>query len=410
MRDGPTVAMTSALPFSWTLPNGTSMSLRDPALLRTPPPTLQCGEQWIEPKHGEPNGQDDDSDSDFVGSILFWLQLSKDHQRLEFSCRRGSVGVLEEHEVEPRSSRQEELEEATYEQVDPQFFDPGYTLAGATGFQIWAGTRLLIEALLVPLTTDCPRLQEIQRDLHGTHQHSHQEQRPTKRILELGAGIGVVGIALAAELVDAQVLLTDLPTLVDHATQWNLDANRYRMIRATGAAEAASPSPSPPPNDWFPTEPVLMGYQNNNGWAATAPLDWRIPVQEQLPLSAYSNLDYIVASDCVWLVSMLDALLNTVASIFDASASSSSSPPTLLLSFQRRDTSEGDDSPNFTTVQRVIHSVTARGWRMECLAWRPVGRGMTPPINESSTTDDHDDGDDPDEKEVFVFAIRPTHA
>ena len=394
-------------------------------MLRSTPLTLQCGELWKTTPCGEHRAQgsspsdiddDDADDTDFVGSILFWLQLSKDHQRLEFSCRRGSVGVLEEHEIAPRSSTQEALEEATYEQVDPQFFDPGYTLAGATGFQIWAGTRLLIETLLIPHTTDCPRLQEIQRHLHSTHHHNQdgnnndsnnidrdhpkkQQKRLTKRILELGAGIGVVGITLAAELVDVQVLLTDLPTLVDHATQWNLHANR--RIRLEGEEETQPPPP--PLNNWFPTEPILVSHANNNGWAATAALDWRIPVQEQLPWSVYSNLDYIVASDCVWLVSMLDALLNTVATIFEASSSSSSPPPTLLLSFQRRDTSEGDDSPNFTTVQRVIHSVTARGWSMECLAWRPVGRSANLRTNESSKVEDVD----PDEKEVFVFAIQP---
>jgi predicted nicotinamide N-methyase len=424
-----------------------SLLVRDPTLFRPPPPSnhLQCGEIWKQEEEEDPVHGDDESKA--VGSILFWLQLSNEHtRRLEFSCRRGSVGVLEDHERDEApvtaTTREalEALEEATYEQVDPHFFDPGYTLAGATGFQIWAGTRLLIETLVMPRETDCPRLQEIQRRLLSTTNTTNNSnidphQPPAKtRILELGAGIGVVGIALAATVGGAQVVLTDLPTLVDHATRGNLYANRSsnssnNKVSPVAASEGKSPPATP---DWFSTEPVLIG-NHNNGWATTMALDWRIPIDQQLPLSMYSNLDFIVASDCVWLVSMLDALLDTVAAIFEACTKSSSTIPTLILSFQRRDSRcEGDDSPNFTTVHRVMRSVQARGWSMDCLAWRPVrvaataaATSCTKGINESGTNtstttttssncrhlpagmDDNDKEGDPDEKEVFVFAIRP---
>jgi len=395
--------------------------LRDPTLFRPPPSNVQCGEIWTAKVDGSSNGNSSCPDNceyeneyDQIGSVLFWIQLSKEQRRLEFRCRRGSVGVLEEHEIEPQSSTQSILEEATYEQVDPQFFDPGYTLAGATGFQIWAGTRLLIETLLVPQETDCPRLQEIQRHfLLCDKGIDDVRQQPTKRILELGAGIGVVGISLAAKAIDAEVILTDLPSLIENVTQWNLYANR-KSINETTSSTATTTTV----RDWFPTEPVPVGERN--GWATTMALDWRIPIHEQLPLSVYSNVDYIVASDCVWLVSMLDSLFDTVAAIFEASSSSSRkyattttttisplSLPTLLLSFQRRDTFEGDDSPNFTTVQRVISSILARGWTVECLAWRPVeglsrmDEDIVPPVTKSDLPSD-------EEKEVFVFAIQPS--
>jgi predicted nicotinamide N-methyase len=359
------------------------MNVRDPTLLRLPPSEIQCGEVWKERGRGTPpedadNGDDED---DEVGSVLFWLQVSPLQRRLKFSCRKGSVGVLEEHEILPPTSAREALEEAAYEQADPQFFDPGYTLAGATGFQIWAGTRLLIETLVVPKASDCAQLQAIQRHLLSNNQnhHSGQPHQP-KRILELGAGIGVVGITLAAAVAGAHVILTDLPALVEHATQWNVHTNRSR------APPTASEAPAPSPPAWCTSESVLIG--NDDGWATTMALDWRIPIHQQLPLPMYDNLDYIVASDCVWLVSMLDALLDTVAAIFEAS--------------------EGDESPTFTTVNRVIQTIGARGWTVECLAWRPIRVIPTTATNTTTTMEaaDGTDSAEPDEKEVFVFAIR----
>ena len=85
---------------------------------------------------------------------------------------------------------------------------------------------------------------------------------------------------------------------------------------------------------------------------------------------------------------MLDALLNTVEQLFAQNPMA-----TLLLSFQRRDTVEGDDSPMFTTVDRVVSQVEARQWAIECLAWRPIVL-----TKENNVT-----------KEVFVFEItQPT--
>lgn len=62
------------------------------------------------------------------------------------------------------------------------------------------GTRLLIESLLFPLSSDNGRMVEIQKDLNS---------ECGKNILELGAGVGVVGTTLAAATT-CKVLLTDL--------------------------------------------------------------------------------------------------------------------------------------------------------------------------------------------------------
>lgn len=62
------------------------------------------------------------------------------------------------------------------------------------------GTRLMIESLLFPLPDDNDRLSAIQKELTS---------ESGKNILELGAGVGVVGTTLAAAT-SCRVVLTDL--------------------------------------------------------------------------------------------------------------------------------------------------------------------------------------------------------
>lgn len=240
------------------------------------------------------------------------------------------------------------------ESVDPYFFDQNYNLAAKTGFQIWAGTRLLVESLLWPCQNDHPRL-------------SYWQQRIQDGIavVELGAGVGVTGTMLATA--GAHVLLTDLPTLVEHATLPNLYLNSF-------ACDESDVSTPPPRQDR-----LIIG----RGTAHAAVLDWKQPLLQQLTRKQLANVELIVASDCVWLVSMLEALLNTVASIFKVCSQCHS----LILSFQRRDMAksgkDADEKPMFASVEDVLRSVEDRGWKLTCLAWRPL--------------------DDDPSKEVYVF-------
>jgi len=116
------------------------------------------------------------------------------------------------------------------------------------------------------------------------------------------------------------------------------------------------------------------------GWASVANIDWTAPLNEEV--SSISSLNWIMASDCVWLVSMLDSLLNTVDSLFKLNPNAR-----LLLSFQRRD---AGDNTRFSSVSSIIGSVRKRKWSIECLAWRNVRQeGEREP------------------KEAFVFEIVP---
>lgn len=132
------------------------------------------------------------------------------------------------------------------------------------------------------------------------------------------------------------------------------------------------------------------GIPIGKGWAASASLDWTCPLDDQLTIQQ-SSVDFIIASDVVFLSSMLNSLLQTVESIFQ----SSSNNPTFILSFQRRDAKDGTESSLFTTVDGIIEAIKARGWSIDCLAWRPV-----------IVSREASDGKVSDvETEVFVFEI-----
>eukprot|EP00534_Pseudo-nitzschia_fraudulenta_P016312 CAMPEP_0201247978 /NCGR_PEP_ID=MMETSP0852-20130820/55315_1 /ASSEMBLY_ACC=CAM_ASM_000632 /TAXON_ID=183588 /ORGANISM="Pseudo-nitzschia fraudulenta, Strain WWA7" /LENGTH=246 /DNA_ID=CAMNT_0047546597 /DNA_START=72 /DNA_END=808 /DNA_ORIENTATION=- len=192
-------------------------SMADPSKFRPSPTEFRCGEELEE--SGGSVGR---------SGVLFFCNLprSEDYddqnggakttksQRLTFSCRDRSSGVLEVQESAITNDEFEQTQNATA--VDPFFFDPGYTLAGRTGFQVWSGTRLLIESLLFPLPDDNDQLVIIQREMNS---------REGKNILELGAGVGVVGTILAAAT-GSRVILTDLPTLVENSILPNLKRNR----------------------------------------------------------------------------------------------------------------------------------------------------------------------------------------
>jgi len=82
----------------------------------------------------------------------------------------------------------------------------------------------------------------------------------------------------------------------------------------------------------------------------------------------------IVASDCAWLASLLELLLDTVAAIWEQRRTrqqmDDGNCPKFLMAFQRRDKNIG--SALFTTVTHLEQTIQQRGWTLRLLAWRPV--------------------------------------
>jgi predicted nicotinamide N-methyase len=340
--------------------------------------------------------------------------------------------------------------------LDPFFFDDGYTLAGRTGFQVWAGSRLLLESLLYPVQCsqrvslntqspsmpydeDPPRLQYWQQRmlrLQQTQSHNRRTDTPGPplKILELGSGVGLVGSSIAA--LGHEVVLTDLPTLIKHSVMPNIKLNGFKTNPRDKTSFETSRQPCSSPDLhlsplWLSTItsgsennpkkeaktksfpiPIYAGENRGFGWMKALPLDWTKPLQDQIvnARETMQDLDLIVASDCVWLKSMLDALLDTVSSIFDLSGPQTS----FILSFQRRDKNgmnnknidEGQSSSSslFTTVEGVLEAIVDRGWTWECLAWRYTM------VEAEEHEKCENEGGDMLRREVYAVEVRPSNS
>ena len=315
--------------------------------------------------------REDIEEEDHLKSVIFKCNLPHYHQQqhiLEFNCREPSCGALEGEEEGAV------LSEDDYT-VDPNFFDEGYSMAGSTGFKVWTGSRLLIEALTWSQDTDCDRLKEIQECV--------MKNDDGTRLIELGAGVGVVGTYLAA--VGSHVLLTDLTTLVENAIEINLERNKRVLLSNNTSVDDENDKLCP---SW-----LVNGQRIGKGWADATPLDWTKSIREQLTDEQASTIDFIIASDVVFLASMMKSLFDTVEGLFQTSKDNK---PSLILSFQKRDAKDGTDSIAFTTVDGVIAAVKERGWTIECLAWRTVA------VRKEDETGSVKD----DTSEVFVFEIK----
>ncbi|KAJ0407264.1 hypothetical protein P43SY_008039 [Pythium insidiosum] len=129
-------------------------------------------------------------------------------------------------------------------------------------------------------------------------EHQHSSSLQGKRVLEVGAGTGVVGIS-AALLGAEDVILTDLEYAL---------TNLQRNIDLTRAAAESSAKPL-------------------TGKLSAQVLDWFHPRTD------FGALDYILASDVVWVEELISPLVNTLHRLAQAS---SGVQTCILLSHQQR--------------------------------------------------------------------------
>jgi predicted nicotinamide N-methyase len=316
-------------------------------------PLLQCGEQWIH-DHDQYEEEDDDG---FHGPITFHVQLPGDDNmhRLNFNCRDKSSGVL--LPSEPSVTKEDTFDGPS----DPFFFEKGFYLEAKTGFQVWPGSRLMVEAFTTCSNSSSSLMEEL----------SHNSIGERLNILEVGAGIGVVGSCLAAA--GGNVLITDLPVLVEHGIGPNLRRNDGRAYGSEDVDEEEECIRQQPCPKFLLDTSTATTYtssfdavQIGKGWAKAAVLDWFKPVEEQLPLSTTSDIDVIVACDCIFLRKLANPLLTTIAAIFEHSRSNNH-PKKFFFTFQRRNM-----MGLFIQLEELLGMIEERGWTVECVACRDV--------------------------------------
>ena len=309
-------------------------------------PDLKCGEEWITSDHEA--YCDEESDEDHYGQINFYMSLPHaNNMKLIFNCRDKSSGVLLDSEPKVSKSEAEDNHVA-----NPFFFEKSYSLEAATGFQPWPGSRLMVEAFTC--------------DMKSEKTDYWQERLSNKdlSILEVGAGVGMVGVALAAA--GGRVIISDLPVLTKHGIIPNLKRNGQHCE-----------DPSQKDLGLIETSEC---FRIGRGYAQATVLDWTKAVSEQLPQTTSSNLDVIVGCDCLFLRKLVDPLLSIVSTLFEQTPKCK-----FLFTYQRRNM-----MGLFIGLEELLKRIDQRGWSVECLAWRTIHV--------------EDDG----EHELYLFEASPT--
>ena len=115
-------------------------------------------------------------------------------------------------------------------------------------------------------------------------------------MLELGAGTGLAGLAAAAA--GAHVLLTDVPSIVTDALEPNIARNANP---ARGLVLGEGDSGARDPGGWEDATAVGLGT------ATATPLDWTVPLAEQLvPSRDPRRAELVLAAECVWLEELVE--------------------------------------------------------------------------------------------------------
>lgn len=248
----------------------------------------------------------------------------------ENKCTKTTVFKVGEYDL--KITHRNIMEE--YE-VDPNFFEVGYTLAASTGYlRVWEGSEILTNFMVCN-----DKMQKLIRN---------------RRVIELGSGSGLLGLAAAA--LGGHVLLTDLTFLVEDVLRRNIKQNEnVSRTEQLNVNEISTKNSTDACCAWPGS--LCVG----SGSATTQALDWTKSIDVQSPSD--DNMLYhdprraeiILAAECVWLRDLVLPFVNTVIQLMHGQYR-----PKCILSFRDRSDDSLEDGA-FAGVKEVVQEFEVRG-------------------------------------------------
>eukprot|EP00055_Hartaetosiga_balthica_P008926 m.34410 g.34410 ORF g.34410 m.34410 type:complete len:338 (+) comp6530_c0_seq1:84-1097(+) len=235
------------------------------------------------------------------------------------------------------------------DQVSSCFFDEDYTIATETGFTFWPGTTFLMDYITKEMRLD-----------KGFDEHHAPATIDVagKKIVELGSGIGMLGLYLAS--IGAHVLMSDVPSVAQDVLKLNIEKNGHvpEKLRYSCSNNNSNSGDKNQANSNIVLElpwRTSMWVGSRGGSAGYMALDWTVDLDKQNEDGNFNpwDVDMLVAAETVWLKELVQPYVQTVVSLMKRKreASNGSSDLECVMCYTNRGTEE---SSTFAMTQELL--------------------------------------------------------